>query len=48
MTILDERAATFTSFTTHLCDYCEHIVVVENELRYIVGSQFGFLVYKTV
>ena len=32
---------------THLSDFAEHLIVVENDLRYIVGSQFGFLVYKT-
>jgi hypothetical protein len=47
VSIIDERAANFTNYMTHLSDFAEHLIVVENDLRYIVGSQFGFLVYKT-
>jgi hypothetical protein len=48
VSIIDERASSFTNYMTHLSDFCDHLVVVENDLRYIVGSQFGFLVYKTL
>ena len=48
VSILDERAANFINYMTHSADYCEFLHVVENDLRYVVGSQFGFLIYKTV
>lgn len=47
VSVLDERAQSFSNYMSHQTDVCEYIQVVENDLRYIVGNQFGFLVYKT-
>lgn len=44
---MEERGNTVANYMTHLSDYVEHVLVVENDLRYIVASSNGFLVYKT-